>query len=610
MAFVCRVRVLAVTGEVTVVGEALSLGISCGTSVVLGKWNDRLCWGTARLTYNHLRLLTLYFLDEFSPVAFLCNPFVACGTPAAPSLMAPTCIYTANTSFRYFGAAVAAAGPFFDRDVNQTNHPGPDSEVTEGWPLKNLRQTIATVSGFYDCQPTTPGKNYPELQQLGCESVISGTPHPLALNLVVGDQVLNSSVAPIAISNFRQAVMFRDGLIQWNYTWSPSNTNVWFDIEFTALVDRVRPNVASTQLRVTPRGGSCNASVIDLLDGRSAVRSFLGEKGMYDSSTSIYVSNHPDGLPGVEAWTVSTANVSNGYTVESSRRMATIPDDDSNAAIGQQWDVQLVDSETTVFEKFVGVASTDKFSSPESQAYIASVNASILGWDKIMSEHVQGWNTLMQRNLMTDYRDPATGQLPPNDSIIEALQIAAVADYYYIMQNLLPEDGTDLNDAGISVAGLTADSYAGMVFWDEETWVYPGIAITNPGYARQIPKYRVKNFAKAKANAQAAYVQEKYKFDNKSALFPWTSGRFGNATATGPALDYEYHINTDIVLSMLQELAITGNETYFKAELWPVVESVGHSIATLLTKDVDGWSIRNMTDPDEYAVSFHFLVFF
>jgi hypothetical protein len=34
-----------------------------------------------------------------------------------------------------------------------------------------------------------------------------------------------------------------------------------------------------------------------------------------------------------------------------------------------------------------------------------------------------------------------------------------------------------------------------------------------------------------------------------------------------------------------------------------VVNSVTHTIAALLQKDGDGWSLNNMTDPDEYAVS-------
>ncbi|APA14660.1 hypothetical protein sscle_13g094300 [Sclerotinia sclerotiorum 1980 UF-70] len=109
-------------------------------------------------------------------------------------------------------------------------------------------------------------------------------------------------------------------------------------------------------------------------------------------------------------------------------------------------------------------------------------------------------------------------------------------------------------------------------------------------------------YAQAKANAQEAYVQEKYKFDNDSVLYSWTSGRYGNATETGPTLDYEYHINTDVAKMMLDYRGITNNEEYFKEELWPVVESVGHTIEGVLQKDDQGkWNIWDMTDPDGWT---------
>jgi len=506
----------------------------------------------------------------------------------------------------YLSAAVASAGPFFEKDFNHTNHHvGPESDVNEGWPLWNNRQTFSTVSGFWDCQPTTPGYNYPELQRLGCESVISGLPHPLALHLIIGDTILNATVDPSTITNFRQTLSFKDGITRWTYTWSPNNTHVAFDIEYTTLASRERMNIAATELRVTPRGGNYNATIVDVLDGRSAVRSFLGSKGLYDFANTIYVSSHPDGLPYVEAFTVSRTNVSNGYTDSSSRRMVTHPAFDGNMTIGQEWDTRLLDGKTAVFQKFVGVASSDKFSNPEFAASMASLVAYQTGFDNILSEHTQSWNKLMGRNFITSYRNPETGKLPENETTLEALQIGATADYYFIMQNLLPEDGQNYNDNGISVGGLTSDTYGGMIFWDQETWVFPAIAVTRPEYARQIIKYRLKLYKQAKSNTQMPYVQDNlhHSFDNNSALYPWTSGRFGNATATGPALNYEYHLNSDIVLSIFQYLRITGDKSFFHQECWPVVESIGHSIASVLFRDGDGWSIENMTDPDEYAVS-------
>jgi trehalose/maltose hydrolase-like predicted phosphorylase len=141
-----------------------------------------------------------------------------------------------------------------------------------------------------------------------------------------------------------------------------------------------------------------------------------------------------------------------------------------------------------------------------------------------------------------------------------------------------------------------------MGFWDADTWMFPAIAPTWPHLGRQFVEARLKQFPQALRNAQVPYVQEKYGFDNQSAIFPWTAGRFANATATGPVLDYEYHVNPGIALMCFNYLAITGDDHYFQEKLWPMVNAIGHTITTLLFRNGSGWSISNMTDPDEYAV--------
>jgi trehalose/maltose hydrolase-like predicted phosphorylase len=271
--------------------------------------------------------------------------------------------------------------------------------------------------------------------------------------------------------------------------------------------------------------------------------------------------------------------------------------------IGQQWDIHLVEGETAIFEKFVGIASTDKFPDAETTAREESLRAFRDGWDTVITEHLKEWNGLMAQNLITSYRDPVTGRLPENETVLEKLQIAAVADAYYVLQNLVPA-GSGLDDEGVAVGGLTSDTYGGMRFWDQDFWMFPAILASWPNYARQFLRIRTKHFLQAKLNAQAPYVQDVYKFDNDSALFPWTSGRFGNATATGPVLNYEYHLNTAIALAAFDYLDVTGDEEYFKEDLWPLANAVGHTISTLLVKDGDGYSVNNMTDPDEWAVCF------
>jgi trehalose/maltose hydrolase-like predicted phosphorylase len=520
----------------------------------------------------------------------------------------------------YIGFGTASAGPYFEFEANMTNHEDDFSHPKQGWPLDNRRQTFATVAGFYDCQPTTPRTNFPELQKLGCESVISGIPYPLAFDVVVGDQVLNASVATSTISGYESSMDFKNGIRSYNFTWSPAGANFSIDIEITALVSRNRPNVAAIEYRMTTRsiqrigsswlrwmnrrfpsrvtGPTHNITLVDHLEGRSAVRSSLGEKGS-NSNSSIHISNHPNGKPDVTAWTVSTASVSNGYTDESSRSVIS-PLDSTGMSIGQQWDIRLVEGKPATFCKFIGIASSDHFPDPKAQAFEESESAARDGFKKVHQEHTRAWNIIMDPNRLTDYRDPSTGKLP-DDATIKILHASNVVSAFSLLQNLNTAD-SGLDDEGVAVSGLTSDAYAGHRFWDGELYMFPPIGMTWPHFAHQFAAFRIKQYPQALENAQASYVQEKYAFDNESALFPWTSGRWGNATATGPVLDYEYHINGDIAIMLLSYHAITGDDRFFDKHCWPIVNSVAHSYGTLLSKDGDGWSIRNMTDPDEYAV--------
>lgn len=499
----------------------------------------------------------------------------------------------------YISAEISFYGPFYEKDKNQTHREG---RVTHGWPVFNERQSFAGVGGFWDCHDGEDkiGVNYPELLERGCESIISGIPHFYGLGVEVKGRRLDGDVDESEISEYVGALEMRNGLAKRSYVWSPKRAGVEFEIEYTMLASRTRPNVAATRLKITPRG-SIKGTVIDVLDGRSAVRSKFVKKGMIEDET-IFAANHPDGRPYLQAWTVSKVDLSTAAA--SSRRVPTLPHDESDLLIGQEWDVNFINGETLTFTKFVGIADSQHFSNPEQTAHDAAAKARADGWDTILSEHVTAWNKLMSNDLIPSYRDPSTGRLPENNKILNIFQASSTADRFQLFQNLLPEDGSGLNDNGLSVGGIASEAYAGMVFWDMDFWMYPSIALTSPLYAQQLVNFRLKNFEQAKRNAQEEYVREKYKFDEDAVLYSWTCGGFGNATGTGPVLDYEYHLNTDVALMMFQHRLITGDEVLFRERLWPVIMGVGSAMTALLKRDGEGWSIRNMTDPDEFAVSF------
>jgi trehalose/maltose hydrolase-like predicted phosphorylase len=494
---------------------------------------------------------------------------------------------------RYTGTSLSAAGPFYETDVNQTDASG--TQPTNGWPLFDTRIAFSTISGFYDVQQNGSGTNYPWLNQYGWESFISGIPHPTAIVFAFGDNYLDATVKNTTLSDFQSKISFKTGVGEWSYTWSPPNSAATFNVSYTAFFSRARPNVLAVKASITP-SNDISGTITDLLDGRSAARSYLNTKGMDTNGSTIYTSVHPNGLANITGYVISGANFSNAYTNASSRAAGSgpyVPQNDTT--ISQSFKINLKKDKTATFYKYVGVASNDKFPDAESTARGAQETAQLDGWDTLFSEHVTEWSKILTADSVDDFTDPATGELPDNLNT-KILQIASVANTYYLLQSLQP-DGSGLNDNSISVGGLVSDSYAGLVFWDADYWMAPGLNLAFPGWSKQISNFRIKQHPQALENAKFNGYPE------GSALYSWTAGRYGNCTGTGPCVDYEYHLNYDISFNLFQQYNITNNKTWFDNGPRQVIESAANMTGNLLkyNETTKTFWLRNMTDPDEYA---------
>ncbi|TIA41601.1 hypothetical protein D6C78_01656 [Aureobasidium pullulans] len=489
----------------------------------------------------------------------------------------------------YIGCALAAAGPFFEADVNLTNLDGGNLPIN-GWPLDNPRQTFCTVSGFFNSQKNTSRTNFAELLEKGGESVIAGIPNWPNLILQVDGATLNASVDSSTISDFKSTRSLKDGLQTWNYTWTPSpNTSLF--VSYEMFMDRSQPNVAAVRLSVTS-SSSVNATVTDLIDGRGAVRSDPHATGALDNSSTIYSAVSPHWLGNITAWIFSTVDLDLSARLNASDSFY-LPTNDST--YGQSWSIALNAGSAVTVSKYIGIASSDGFSDPESIARDASLEASKSGFDELFRGSSQAWADILTDDMVDDYTLP-DGSLPDDQNVVD-MQIISKANAHYLLQNLLPEDGSDLNHWSISVGGLGSDSYAGLVFWDADVFMSPGIAVSHPKYAAQIPKYRVMLAPQAAINAQ------ENDFSSEAIIYPWTSGRFGNCTGTGPCVDYQYHLNSDIFLNNLLYWRVTGDDSWFKSQTIPVNDAIVQMFSELVeyNQTVGGYSISNLTDPDEYA---------
>ncbi|KAF2673208.1 putative acid trehalase [Microthyrium microscopicum] len=506
----------------------------------------------------------------------------------------------------YFGINLAAVGPFMDFDVQV------DGDNVNGWPLFGRRQSFATIAGFYGHETILNGTNFAWLYQYGeGESAISGVPHWAGLLIELGGQLLNASVDSSQISNFSSTLDMRRGLMAWTYDWTPSGSSS-IHVLYEMLVHKLYVNQAAVRLTVTPAEDS-NVTIIDVLDGDCAVRTNSTGTGFDQSSAAIWSAVSPYGVANVTAYIYSTLTAEDDRCLDTLAQVTSGPFLGSNeSSIAQGVNAKLTAGQSTTFTKFVGAASTDAFPDPSNIAKMGSKAAAQAGWDSLLKSHAEEWAYVMPTDSVDSFVLPSTGKVPEDPDVVE-LHINAVTNPFHLIQNTVGENAiaaannnSDLDTHSISVGGLASDSYAGFIFWDADVWMAPGLVVSHPQAAKQIAGYRAKHLDQAKDNINTAYQSSKNqtgRFSEGGAVYPWTDGRYGTCTGTGPCFDYEYHINGDIGLQLFNYYAATGDTETFKDQYFPIYDAVAWFYAELLTfnSSTETYGLMNATDPDEYA---------
>jgi trehalose/maltose hydrolase-like predicted phosphorylase len=504
----------------------------------------------------------------------------------------------------YLGINAASVGPFFEVDTPVAG------DNINGWPLFDRRQTFATVAGFYDSQPTTEGTNFEWLNQYGGESVISGVPHWSGLYVQVGSSVLNASVPSQEISNFRSALDLKHGILSWKYAWRPSSVNAEIEVEYEMFVHKLYVNQAAVQLKLTSQT-NLNATIIDVLDGDCAVRTDLVEKGYDTQSPVIWSAVRPNGVD--TEFYVHSILAADDSCQAKNRRQYNVQSiiGGNSSSIAQAVDIALQPKQTSKIHKYIGGASSTAFSDPKCSSREAAWKASHTGYKSLRSCHRAEWESIFTQDSVDDYR-LANGSIPADSNLVE-LQITSITNPFHLLQNTIGSNAiaaagnnTHLDINSISVCGLGSDCYAGLIFWDAEVWMAPGLVVAFPQAAKQIANYRVEKFPQAQRNIQTAYQSSQNqtgKFSPNGAVYPWTSGGFGNCTGTGPCFDYEYHLNGDIGLEIYNYYAVTGDTDYFRDQLFPIYDAVAQFYVDLVTYNHTSrmYDLYNATDPDEYA---------
>ncbi|KAK6457578.1 vacuolar acid trehalase [Scheffersomyces xylosifermentans] len=482
--------------------------------------------------------------------------------------------YVANG---YIGSRIPNLGQGFTYDQISDSADATEDDLSNGWPLFNKRYAGAFIAGFFDIQKNTSGTNFPELLANGYESVIAAVPQwtSLTVSTIKNGQTYsldpaNSVELADQIANYAQNLSLSNGIVTTEFTWLDD-----IQVRIEVLAHRTEINLGVVDLQISNLGNtSLNFTVVDSLDFASAQRSQLNGVGNDDSG--IYITFSPNELPYINGAIYSTLK-NNGDQSRTTTK--------SNSS--QSVDVSIEAGKSVNLTKFVGIASTDLDPSTLTDSdkvlgLARDTSQKHNDFQEVVSSHLVGWAQTLESTPAITFADD------------RLLTLASRASLYHLTANTRP-DAQGVS-AALSVGGLSSDSYAGMVFWDADIWMMSGLLPFIPSHAKSIVNYRVHTHDQAIANLPEGA---------SGAVYPWTSGRFGNCTATGPCLDYEYHINVAVALSAW-ELYLSGgaDDTFLLENVYPLVTDAAKFFSDYVVKynsTFGQYTTHNLTDPDEYA---------
>ncbi|WP_239092311.1 glycosyl hydrolase family 65 protein [Streptomyces sp. SID14478] len=441
---------------------------------------------------------------------------------------------------------------------------GPGAKT--GWPLYMHPYDGAFVSGLYARGPAGTAHR----------QAVAALPTWTGLDVTAGGETYGPKSRT---TGYRQSLDMRCGIVRTSLTWVHKDGRRT-DLTYEVLADRARPHVGAVRLSLTPHW-SGSVTVTDRVDGHGARRldpTGAGPAGKRTAAVGFRTqgtgtdTGTGTGTDGTVASTLRAPGRT--HTARPSDDLSTQQSADFGVHTGTRYDVT----------KYVGVDTALTSRTPRPAALSASQRAAAAGWDALVREHTAAWRTLWASDIEVPGRP--------------ALQAQVRAAQYGLLSSLRA-GGRD----SIAPTGLSSDNYAGMVFWDAETWMFPSLLATRPRLAEPVVEYRYRTRGAAADNARKTSVG--------GLMYPWTSASSGSLwnecqSWYPPHCVIQNHLQGDVALAAWQYYQATGDRAWLRAKGWPLLKGLAQYWTSRVTKNDEkggtySYSVKDVAGPDEYS---------
>jgi trehalose/maltose hydrolase-like predicted phosphorylase len=436
-----------------------------------------------------------------------------------------------------------------------------------GWPLYTPRYDGAFVGGLYGLDPSL-------LDADGrARTINAAIPTWSTLNVTVGSETYSSTTPAGRISNFRQELFLGCGLLRTSLTWTTANGRAT-DLVYEVLADRADQHVGAVHLTMTPRWNG-RTTVTDMIDGAGARRLVPTGGGPVSGAPDTVVVGFSTQVIGTQG-TVASRLVAPGGASNLTRSLSKAS---QSLSATDALSFNVRGGESYELTKYVGVDTALTTADHRASAVAAAQTAAGKGWSTLYNAHADAWGDLWRSDIAV------SGEPELQDWIRSNL--------YALWSSIRAG-----SDNSIAPAGLSSDNYAGLIFWDAETWMYPSLLAMHPDVAESVIELRSKTLPEARQNAA--------ELDYAGTLYPWNGAGTGDLatechSVDPPHCETQIHLQGDIALATWQYYLATGDAAWLRAH-WPILRGVAEFWASKAEANGDGtWSIDNVAGPDEYS---------
>lgn len=401
------------------------------------------------------------------------------------------------------------------------------------------------------------------------------------INLRLIDEELD--IATWDVNSFYRRLDMKEGISYRDMeVTSPRGNRIRIHVEH--ITDMARPHLCLIKYRVTSINYAGKVSLVPVLDGSTTddtehpnvkIWNIL-RSGVVSDCAYLWTQTRREDAQVCYAMTCSFFK--NGKETAGANAIRIEKEKQSGFSVGT--DVKPGDHVTLV--KYIALNTSLYHERNElvEHSVIEAREAKSIGWDTLLEEHKQAWQSIWDET----------------DVVIEGDAEAQQGIRYNIFQLYQTYRGDDPR-LNIGPKGFTGEKYGGNTYWNTELCCVPFFLLSTPNETgKNLLTYRYKQLPKAIENAR------KLGFKGGAALFPQVTSSGEECHNEWEITFEEIHRNNIIVYAIAQHAALTGSLDYIAHHGLEVMIAVSRfwSQRVSFSRPKQKYVILGVTGPNEY----------